>query len=56
MSDLCGVDQVGEIRIRIPNDLHKALKQLAIDRGITLKKLITDILEDYITNTKKGER
>lgn len=38
---------MGEIRCPIPNKLHKELKQVALDRGTTLKQLIVDIFERY---------
>jgi len=38
---------LGEIRGSIPNKLHKELKQIALDRGTTLKQLIVDIFERY---------
>lgn len=57
MIDVCGVKQLGELRVRIPNELHKALKQLALDRSITLKNLIINILEEYVKeNLKKEEK
>jgi predicted HicB family RNase H-like nuclease len=46
---------VGELRVQIPNELHKKLKQLALDKGVTLKKLIADILGEYVTDTSKRE-
>lgn len=44
---------MGELRVHIPNGLHKALKQIALDKGVTLKKLIIDILEEYVIDTRK---
>ena len=44
---MCEVNQLGEIRVSIPNELHKELKQMALDRGISLKQLIVDIFERY---------
>lgn len=42
---------MGEIRISISNELHKDLKQMALDKGVSLKQLIVDIFERY---TKEG--
>lgn len=44
---------MGELRVQIRNELHKALKQIALEKGITLKKLIADILEEYVTDVRK---
>ncbi len=38
---------MGELRLSIPNGIHKRLTQKALDREISLKKLIIDILEGY---------
>ncbi len=38
---------MGEIRFPISDELHKELKQIALDRGVSLKKLIVDIFKRY---------
>jgi hypothetical protein len=38
---------MGELRFGIPNELHKTLKKKALDKGISLKQLIIDILDGY---------
>lgn len=38
---------MGEIRFSISDELHKELKQIALDRGISLKQLIADIFKRY---------
>ena len=38
---------MGELRLSIPNELHKELKQRALDKEVSLKRLILDILESY---------
>ena len=45
---------MGELRLSIPNELHKELKQRALDKGVSLKQLILDIFEKY-TGKKKSE-
>ncbi|GAI39121.1 unnamed protein product [marine sediment metagenome] len=45
---------MGELRLSIPNELHKELKQKALDKGISLKQLIIDIFKSY-TGEKKSE-
>lgn len=46
---------MGEIRLSIPNNLHKELKQIALDKGITLKQLIIDIFEEYTKVRKQNK-
>lgn len=43
---------MGELRLSIANELHKALKQKALDKGVSLKQLILDILENYTGKSK----
>ena len=38
---------MGELRILIPNDLHKQLKRMALDDGNSLKELVISILKDH---------
>jgi predicted HicB family RNase H-like nuclease len=46
---------MGELRVNIPNELHKELKRKALDKGISLKQLVIDILESH-TNDKKVKK
>ncbi len=46
---------MGELRLSIPNKLHKELKQRALDKGVSLKQLILDIFENY-TSKRKTEK
>jgi predicted HicB family RNase H-like nuclease len=48
---------MGELRLSIPNGLHKELKQRALDKGVSLKQLILDIFENYTNKgrTEKGK-
>lgn len=39
---------MGELRVTISDVLHRELKRKALDRGITLKKLVIDTLEREI--------
>lgn len=56
MMYMCKVIPMGELRVRISNELHKALKQEALNKGTTLKKLVTDMLEKYIKSLHERER
>jgi hypothetical protein len=49
---VCEVIHLGELRLSIPDKLHKKLKKIAIDRGVTLKELTTDIFELFTEDTK----
>jgi len=44
-----------EIRLQITEELHKKLKQTALDESLTLKRLTTDALEEYIRRRKEEE-
>lgn len=52
MIHVCEVIHLGELRLSIPDKLHKKLKKTAIDRGVTLKELITEIFEMFTKDTK----
>jgi len=39
---------VKQVRFDIPDDLHKALKQRALDEGLTLKALVTKLCAHYV--------
>jgi len=42
---------MGEVRISIPDDLHKKLKMIALEEGTSLKDLVITVLKAYA----KGE-
>jgi len=42
------VIQVRQVRIVLPDELHRDLKRRAIDEGMTLKELIEKALAKYI--------
>jgi len=37
-----------ELRLQITEELHKQLRQTALDESLTLKRLMTEALEEYI--------
>ena len=45
-----------ELRLQITEELHKQLKQAALDESQTLKRLTTNALEEYIRRYKEEER
>lgn len=46
--------EVGELRVDIPDNLHKALKRRALDEGSTLKELVTKICDSFIKSSEEG--
>ncbi len=44
-----------ELRLQITEELHKQLKQTALDESLTLKRLTTDALEEYIRRYREEE-
>ena len=49
------VTQLGELRFSIPDKIHKELKKIALDKGVSLKRLLIDICELYTKGiTKSG--
>jgi len=44
-----------ELRLQISEELHKQLKQTALDESLTLKRLTTNALEEYIRRYKEEE-
>jgi len=44
-----------ELRLQITEELHKQLKQTALDESLTLKRLTTNALEEYIRRRKEEE-
>ncbi|MFC1939979.1 hypothetical protein ACFLXO_04780 [Chloroflexota bacterium] len=47
------VMHLGELRFSIPDELHKELKKMALDKGVSLKRLINDIFELYTKDIAK---
>lgn len=54
LHDVCEVNQLGEIRVSIPDQLHRELKQVALDKGTSLKQLIVDVLQLYTSKEDQG--
>ncbi len=48
------VYHMGELRLSIPNELHKELKKRALDKGVSLKQLTLKIFE-HSTGKRKFE-
>ena len=41
---------MGDLRIPVPDELHKALKLEALKQNKTLKQLVVEILEEGVKN------
>jgi len=41
---------MGDVRIDLPDNLHRNLKRRAIDEGIPMKDLLIKALQEYIEN------
>ncbi len=46
---------MGEIRLEIPDTIHRALKMEAGSKGLRLPNLITRILRDHVVNRHNAE-
>lgn len=46
--------EVSELRVGIPDDLHKALKRKALEEESTLKQLVINICYSYIKLAGEG--
>lgn len=44
---------MGQIKVVMPPDLHKQLKQIALDQDISLRQLVENVLTSYAK--KKGK-
>jgi predicted HicB family RNase H-like nuclease len=47
-------DERQGLMLRLPKELHTALRHLSIDRGVSLNAVITEVLEQWWT--KQPER
>ena len=44
-----------ELRLQVTEELHRQLKQTDLDENLTLKRLMTNALEEYIRRRKEKE-
>ena len=44
-----------ELRLQITEELHKQLRQTALDESLTLKRLMTEALEEYVRRRQEEE-
>lgn len=48
------VSVLGELRIQIPDDLHKKLRKKAVEEDKTLKDLIVEILSKSLSEERES--
>jgi hypothetical protein len=49
---IAGAESLTTMTVQIPERLKRALKRLALDRDMTIKNLLIEILEAYFTDIK----
>ena len=52
---IAGAESLTTMTVQIPERLKRALKRLALDRDITIKNLLIEILEAYFADIKTNK-
>jgi len=52
---IAGAESLTTMTVQIPERLKRALKRLALDRDMTIKNLLIEILEAYFANIKTNK-
>jgi hypothetical protein len=52
---IAGAESLTTMTVQIPERLKRALKRLALDRDMTIKNLLVEILEAYFTDMKTNK-
>jgi hypothetical protein len=52
---IAGAESLTTMTVQIPERLKRALKRLALDRDMTIKNLLIEILEAYLADTKTNK-
>ena len=52
---IAGAESLTTMTVQIPERLKRALKRLALDRDMTIKNLLIEILEAYFTDIKTNK-
>ena len=50
--DLAHENATKKLSVAIPKNLHRTLKQMALDQDLTMGELITDMLQDNLDSKK----
>jgi hypothetical protein len=52
---IAGAESLTTMTVQIPERLKRALKRLALDRDMTIKNLLIEILEAYLADMKTNK-
>jgi hypothetical protein len=52
---IAGAESLTTMTVQIPERLKRALKRLALDRDMTIKNLLVEILEAYFADIKTNK-
>jgi len=52
---IAGAESLTTMTVQIPERLKRALKRLALDRDMTIKNLLIEILEAYFADIKTNK-
>jgi hypothetical protein len=52
---IAGAESLTTMTVQIPERLKRALKRLALDRDMTIKNLLIEILEAYLADIKTNK-
>jgi predicted HicB family RNase H-like nuclease len=44
------------LTLRIPEELHRALKIKCVTEGVEMNTVVTKLIEDYVKETKKKQK
>jgi len=47
---------MAKLNVEIPDSLHKALKQKAVDQETTIKEILTDLVKHYVGKQQKDPK
>ncbi len=42
--------------ISLPPDVHKKLRHMAVDRGVSMRELIREAIDDFLARKKEARR
>jgi len=48
--------RMAKLNVEIPDSLHKALKQKAVDQETTIKEILTDLVKHYVGKQQKDPK
>ena len=45
---------MAKLNVEISDSLHKALKRISVDKSTPMKKILTDLIEHFVSEEQKG--